>query len=243
MYNEDYSHHQRMSLYKENKVWIVYGWAFTYENGIQATKGNKTSFERFDREGNRIEEIKYDFKGNAIFSCEYLFDEYGREIKKTGGTGEEVVYEKWNYLFLDSMNLVQKKSEYKKGRGQKWLYSYDKNHNISEETYYDVTGTLLHKMRYAYNTNQKVIEKIELDPYGNVYQRWAYEYDDKGNNTNIKHYHSSGQLHRSYQMRYDKKGNMKSRFELDKDENILELTVFIFHFYEGFYQPKLAGNK
>lgn len=243
IYNEDYSYDQRVSLYKNNKVWMVYGWTFTYTNGVQEMKGRKTSFERFDRQGNRTEEINYDLKGSVIYSCEYLFDQYGREVKKVGGSGEEVIYEKWNYMFLDSINQVQRRSEYKKGKDQRWIYSYDKNHNISEESYYDLNGTLTNKKAYAYDERQKLIEKNEYDPYGNIYQRWVYEYDDKGNNTEMKHYHSNGQLYRTYQMRYDKSGNMKSRFEFDKDENIVKLTVFIYQFHEGLHAPRALGNK
>jgi hypothetical protein len=243
IYNGDYPYSQRIGLYKDNKVWMVYGWTFTYENGMQAMKGKKTSYERFDREGNRIEEVNYDLKGHVVSACEYLFDEQGREVKKVGAQGEEDIHEKSNYLFLDSLNQVQRRSEYKKGKEYKWLYIYDRNHNVSEESCYDLNGDLSRKTRYTYNQSQKLSEKIELDSYGNVFQKWLYEYDDKGNNVEAKHYYSNEQLHRSYQMRYDKKGNMKSMFEFDKDENIVQLTVFIYQFYEGLYAPRLAGNK
>jgi len=91
IYNEDYSKSQRLSLYKGNKVWMVYGWTFKYRNGVQEKKGRKTSFERFDRSGNRTEEINYDTKGNPNYSCQFLYDEIGNEIKKMGGASDEVI--------------------------------------------------------------------------------------------------------------------------------------------------------
>src|ERR1051325_7726348 len=62
IYNEDYSKAQKKNLYKENRVWMVYGWTFQYVKGVQEKKGKKTSFERFDRNGNRTEEIYYSKK-------------------------------------------------------------------------------------------------------------------------------------------------------------------------------------
>ncbi|MBI4929611.1 MAG: hypothetical protein HY841_02530 [Bacteroidetes bacterium] len=243
IYNGDYSKLQRLGLYKENKVWMVYGWTFLYPKGIQEKKGKKTSFERFDREGNRSEEIYYDTKGNPNYSCQYFYDDNGIESKKVGGSGDEIIYEKWNYTSVENGKKMEKKSEYKKGKDQKWIYMYDAQQNISEEDYYDVNGTISHKWAFTYDGKQNVTEKKEYDPYGNVYQKWLYKYDEKGNNIELHHFVSNNQLYRIYQMRYDKKGNMKSKFEFDKDENVLQLTVFIYQFYEGLHAPRTTGNK
>ena len=85
--------------------------------------------------------------------------------------------------------------------------------------------------------------KTEYDTYGNVYQKWVFTYDNKGNNTEIHHYISNNQLFRIYQMRYDEKGNMKSKFTFDKNEIIINLTVYIYLFYDGLHAPRIAGNK
>lgn len=242
IYNEDYSMPQKLNLYKDNKVWMVYGWTFLYSKGVQEKKGKKTSFERFDRNGNRTEEIYYDTKGNPNYSCQYLFDENGNEIKKMGGSGDEVIYEKWVYTSSDN-GKIERKSEYKKGGNHKWIYTYDVQHNKTEEIYYDITGNISHKWQFVYDGNQNVTEKKEYDPYGNVYQKWVYKYDEKGNNIELSHYVSNNQLYRTYQMRYDKKGNTKSKFTFDKDENVLELVVYVYQFYEGLHAPRTVGNK
>ncbi|HEY4800233.1 MAG TPA: hypothetical protein VII99_14225 [Bacteroidia bacterium] len=241
IYNDDYSKSQKLNLYKDNKVWMVYGWTFPYEKGKQQKKGKKTSFERFDRDGNRTEEIAYDLKGNTLYSCQYLYDEKGNEIKKMGGSGEEMIYDKWQYTIAG--NKIERRSEYKKGKEQKWIFAYDSQKNLTEETYYDISGAISYKWVFLYDENQNVTEKKELDPYGNVYQKWVFKYDDKENNTELYHYVSNNQLYRIYQMRYDKKGNMKSKFTLDKDENVIDLTIFVYQFYEGLHAPRTIGNK
>ncbi len=243
MYNGDYPRSQRLNLYKENKVWMVYGWTYLYPKGVQEKKGKKTSFERFDREGNRAEEIYYDAKSNPSYSCQYFYDESGAEIKKVGGSGDEVIYEKWNYTSTENGKKLERKSEYKKGKDQKWIYLLDAQQNKSEEHYYDVNGNISYKWTFLYDSHQRLTEKKEFDAYGNVYQKWVYKYDEKGNNTELHHYVSNNQLFRVYQMRYDKKGNMKSKFEFDKDETVLRLTVYIFQFYEGLHAPRTTGNK
>lgn len=243
VYNEDYSKQQKASVFKENKVWMVYGWTFQYPKGVQEKKGKKSSFERFDRDGNRTEEIYYDVKGNPTFSCQYIYDDKGNEIKKMGGEGDEVIYEKWTYSSTDNGKKVERKSEYKKSKDEKWIYSYDEQKNVTAESYYDINGTLSSKWEFRYDDKQNVTEKIEYDPYGNVYQKWVYKYDDKGNNSDLNHYVSNNQLYRIYQMRYDKKGNVKSEFTFDKDENIINLTVFVYQFYDGLHAARTLGNK
>ena len=71
---------------------MVYGWTFLYPKGKQEKKGKKTSFERFDRNGNRTEEVYYDTKGKPNYSCQYLYDDKGNEVKKMGGEGDDVKY-------------------------------------------------------------------------------------------------------------------------------------------------------
>ena len=243
IYNEDYSRPQKMNLYKDNKVWMVYGWTFLYPKGVQEKKGRKTSFERFDRDGNLSEEILYDDKGKPAFSCQYLYDEAGRELKKVGGSADDLIYEKWKYSVLESGKKVERRSEYKQGKEQKWIYTYDALQNIIEEQYFDYAGVPVQRFEYTYDGKQNVTEKREYDSYGNVYQRWSYTYDDKGNNTEARYYVSNNQLYRIYQMRYDRKGNMKSKFEFDKDEKVQQLTVFVYQFYDGLHAPRTTGNK
>ena len=243
IYNEDYSKTQKSNLYKENKVWMVYGWSFIYPKGVQEKKGKKTSFERFDRSGNRSEEIYYDKKANPSYSCQFLYDENGNEVKKMGNSGDEVIYEKWIYTSSDNGQKVERKSEYKKSKNQKWVSIIDAEKNKMEEFYYDVNGAIAYKLQFSYDGNQLVTEKKEIDPYGNIYQKWVYKYDDKGNNVELHHYVSNNQLYRIYQMRYDKKGNMKSKFEFDKDEKVIQLTVFVYQFYDGLHASRTTGNK
>lgn len=243
IFNTDYSRIQRETLYHTNKVWMVYGWTYKYVKGIQEKKGRKSSFERFDRQGNRTEEIFYDPKGTPEFSCQFLFDETGAEIKRVGGARDEVIYEKWVYTSSDNGRKIERKSEYKKGKDQKWVYAINEFQNKLEETYYDLNGMIAYKWVFQYDLAQNLIEKREYDAYGNIYQRWVFTYDDKGNNTELHHYVSGGQLQRVFKMQYDKKGNMKAKFVMDKDENILELIVYVYQFYDGLHAPRTTGNK
>jgi hypothetical protein len=243
IYNEDFSKQQKTNIFKENKVWMTYGWTFYYPKGLQEKKGKKSSFERFDREGNRTEEIYYDPKGNPNFSCQYIYDDQGNQIKKMGGEGDEVIYEQWSYTVSDNGKKVERKSEFKKSKEEKWIYAYDDQKNINTVTYYDISGTMNYKWEFTYDDKLNVTQKSELDAYGNVYQKWVYKYDEKGNNTEMHHYVSNNQLDKIFQMRYDKKGNVKSKFMLDKDENIINLTVYIYQFYDGLHAPRTLGNK
>lgn len=242
IYNSDFSHQQKQSIFRNNKVWMVYSWTYRYMNGVQEKKGNKTSFERFDHNGNRVEEHNYDFSGNTVFSCEFSYDDKGNEIKKMGAEADEVIYEKWKYSNMND-NRIEKRSEYRKAKEQKWILSMDEKQNVLEEMYYDATGTLSYKIEYVYDKNEKLTNKIQYDPYDNIYRKWDYKYDDRGNNTEMNIYTSGNQLFRSYRMHYDKKGNMKSKFTLDKDDKVIELSIYVYQFYDGLHAPRTIGTK
>jgi len=172
-----------------------------------------------------------------------LFPENGIEIKKMGGVGDEVIYDKWNYVFVDNGKFLEKKSAYKKSKEQKWVYAFDVHKNIISEIYFDITGTQSYRWEFTYDADNHVTEKKEFDGYGNVYQRWKYNYDENGNNDEVLYYVSNNQLDKIYQMKYDKKGNMKSFTTLDKSEKIVNLTIFVYQFYDGLHAPRTLGNK
>jgi len=107
----------------------------------------------------------------------------------------------------------------------------------------DVNGNISYKLEFLYDEKGNLTEKKELDAYGNTYKKWIFKYDNSGNNSEQLHYISGGQLYRKYELRYDKKGNVKSRFTLDKDGKIIELTVYVYQFYQGLHAPRTTGNK
>ncbi|MFH1004653.1 MAG: hypothetical protein V1781_04035 [Bacteroidota bacterium] len=223
-------------LLKKNKVWMMYGWTFQYKNGIQEEKGKKTSFERFDHFGNRTEEIYYDTKGNSSYECSFTYDVNGNELKRMGEQGDEIIYDKWIYAFSDNGKKIEKRSEFKKAREEKWIFVYNENKNKVKETYYDVSGNISYNIELVYDHSNNLVEKKQTDAYGNIFKKWIYKYDAKGYNT--EHLYCNNQLFRIYQLRYDKKGNLKSRFTLDANGEVIELTVYIYQFYEGWHAPR-----
>src|ERR1035437_7818080 len=134
IYNEDYSKSKKLNLFKENKVWMVYGWTFPNENGLKVKKGKKVSFERFDRNGNRIEEVNYDMQGNTIYSCKYFFDKNGNEIQRIGIADGEEIDEKSEYVTVDE-NGIENTPEYKNTVKHTSLHSNGKHQNETEENY------------------------------------------------------------------------------------------------------------
>ncbi len=243
IYNEDFSRQQKINIFKENKVWMVYGWTFLYPKGKQEKKGKKSSFERFDHNGNRTEEMYYDRDGKPNYACEFLYDEKGNQVKRMGNSGDEAIYEKWNYSSTENGKKLERKSEYKKSKDERWTYTFNAEENIAEEVYYDINGIMSSKCGYVYDDKMNLAEKTEYDAYGNVYKKWTYKYDDKGNNIEMQYSLANNRLQGSSQMHYDKKGNMKSKFNFDKNENIIDLTVYIYQFYDGLHSARGTGNK
>lgn len=241
IYNEDFSRQQKDVTFRANRVWMVYGWTFRFIKGKQEKKGKKTSFERFDRSGFRTEEAEYGPDGEALLSCQYMYDDAGFVVKKMGANSD-IIYDKWSYVFLNDKTELERRSVYSKAKMEKWLYRIDDQKNFLFESYYDQEGTLTQQVKYEYDRESKLTQKLEMDAYGNVNQKWVLEYDQNGNNIEVQHF-KSGRLYKSYQMTYDKKGNMKSKHTFDASGKVEQLTVFVYQFYDGLHAPRSLGSK
>jgi hypothetical protein len=231
VYNDDFGRAQKES-FRNNHVKVVKGWTYTYSSsGTPINNGIKTSEERFDQKGNRIEEIWYDDKGLSLLETTYSYNEEGIELKNVGIQSHKPFYNTWMYELNDTTReLTRYHSQYRINK-EKWIYRYDATGNKMEEKYFDESGMLSSRFVFKYDHKGRLEEKIEFDAYDNLYRKSEYAYDEKGNNTSEQIYNADTELKKQFSMIYDEKGNLTTRFEMDAKGITQKMTIFLYEFY------------
>lgn len=124
------------------------------------------SFERYDSEGNVLEEIDYDegkMKSRVVAA-----------YSKSGEKTEEQVYSADN-------SLKKKKT-----------WQYDVNGNQIEESRFDGSGKLVEREQWEYNPAGERIRETVYDNEGKVIKKAVIDYDNKGLRVSRKVYDSKG---------------------------------------------------
>ncbi|MBI3502682.1 MAG: hypothetical protein HY063_12900 [Bacteroidetes bacterium] len=222
IYESDFSALQKINLYKENKVWLVHGWNFPYNNKVMVNKGRETSFERFDRSGNRTEEVEYDSLGRTVFSCQYFFDENGNELRRAGLDGKDIMDERWNYAPMseEQFEKLESQSQYKNSVYGKTFYSDSlkemsnekKNSNLLADAKV-VEKTSLYKKSLCGNwifkkdVHKNKVKELHFDANGNFAYKLQFAFDKNQRLNEKTEYDAFGNQQEKWEYKYDEKGN------------------------------------
>lgn len=112
-------------------------------------------YQSFDKQGNLLEEIKYDVDGLIDEREIFRFDENGNEI-------ENILYIKDNYI------------EYK------YISKYDKRSNLLEKQMFNDENVLISCEKMTYDLNGMLIKLIETNEKGKVVRKENKRYNERG---------------------------------------------------------------
>src|ERR1039458_10289448 len=84
-----------------------------------------------------------------------------------------------------SINMIATKKRWNHSDRNKmekyYLYKYDRDGNLVEDKWYDVSGKLEYKIVNKYDSNEKKMESFSYGEDGKLLSRYSYRYNDKGN--------------------------------------------------------------
>lgn len=204
---------------KKDKVNTVVEMWYRYDvDGNMIPQGSKSIFERYDRNGNRQQLIKY-IPGKGIDqNFIFKYSKKGDLIGETVTDGEEKL-------------IDQKKYDYKKG-----LVSYIngsapdniyKIHNLYQDTLLTESvkkknDKIISSKTFIYN-NQNLLEK-EIYTSGKVYTT-IYEYNDLRQKTSETRFIDTS-LNYTLNYSYDEKGRLKSEEKVDPLKRSLSTLIY-----------------
>jgi len=215
-------------LIKKNNVRFVLGWTYEYNNGKQERIGKKSSFEKFDKEGNLIEEVYYKQNGESNFECTHLYNVTGWEISTVEFKSGAYSNKRWLNGWEEKERLLTKIPFKALDSKEKWSFRYDSKGNRVEEIKYDEDGGIAYSIYLKYDNNDNVIEKLELDGNNNLFEKWIYVNDEKGNNIEATQYDSDNKLFYKYTFSYDYKGNKTDEIIYDSAGEPKQRTKFVY---------------
>ncbi|MDP4187571.1 MAG: hypothetical protein Q8907_04675 [Bacteroidota bacterium] len=164
----------------------------------------KNSFERFDENGNLIEEIVYTNEGNVESRNQYDFDEKGRMVREVNYIDEEEIGDVKNYILDAEGKITGKDIEY--ADGSKSFERTQRSSTSTTTTFTDEDGEFDGKEERKLDGNGNVIEFIRYGFNKNMEQHIVYEYNDDSKLTGSVEYEGEYIL-RKTEYQYDENGN------------------------------------
>ncbi len=234
VFDENYGYVQKQ-LIKKNKIKLISGWTFSFSSTGELVKdGRRSSFEKFDKNGNRTELVYFDAFGNSSYECTYSYDEKGTETTRISYQTGKCTFSKWSYTYIDETRVVQRKPFKSYSNKEMWEFVFDNNKNCVEELYYDGDGLFSGKKAFGFDSGNNMSVKKVYDAYGSLLSSCEYIYDNntKQNIEQIFYDNAANILYKQI-MRYDSKGDLTAKFLVDKDGNTTAITVYLYLFSEN----------
>lgn len=214
-------------------------WYNVVKEGEQLIKGKKIfdKFEieskvSFNKNGNKIEDVRFDMSGNPSFKLTYSYDDkmncateyrynmdgslvhqtnFGYKYDNSGKITEVAnlnedgsIKGKTLYKYDSKGNLSEKKWSNQDGTSKiKMSFVCDYKGNIISETNYNSKGKIDWKTIYSFNEAGKVIEKSTFKNGTKFYGKYTYAYDDKGNKTEMHWFKKDGKPYMNWTYKYN----------------------------------------
>jgi len=234
------------------------------------TKIDGESYKKvFSKEGNKTEEITYNYEGSLDFYVIYKYDENQNIIEFCEYSSDSSLKNKWIRKYDSNQNLIESnkngsfKQTYKyddKGNrieriflennslatrfSYRETYRYDDKGNKTERYRYSLDDSIILKETYKYDEKRNMIEwNYYRSSEDSLTDRKTYKYDDNGNQIE---YNYTSFLDSSFNKRevtkYDEKGNIIENITYNRDGNLVSTSVFIYNNKGNLIETKLYSS-
>jgi hypothetical protein len=174
-------------------------WDYNFIKDEPSSKGNKTSYTRYNSRGDIVEFVTYKLRDTLTYETyEYNNEGYRIDYTKHKGGKKNISYRK--------------------------ISDYDNNGNLILEQGFD--GSEKFKNSYVYNGDGK-LKEISYYTDNSLNEKRVFEHND--NITNVTVYNSADAVTSYMSLRYDKKGNLIEEIQFDENKNPIENRIFVYN--------------
>jgi len=182
---------------------------FESNNSMFGESSHKYTY-KYDKKGNKIEENRYNYKGELEDKVVYKYDSSGNKIEKNNYNSKGELRSKETYKYDNKGNEIEENWYNSEGELEdKVVYKYDSSANKIEESGYNSKGELEGKVVYIYDNRGNKIEENWYNSEGELRSKETYKYDNKGNEIEHRVYNSDNTLSSEWTYKYDEKGNKR----------------------------------
>jgi hypothetical protein len=215
---------------KRSNTRFIIGWAYEFNNNVQAKQGKKCSFEKFDKEGNLIEEVYYNVAGGVNYECTHEYNKLGMESGRVYISRMEYQTKKWVFKQNEKTGELESWPTHAFQSQEHTSFRFDPQGRKVQEARYDRDG-LTSNLFFKYDENGNVIEKLELDGNNNLFTKRTYQYDKRNNCISAEELDADGKIYRQYTYQYDDRDNKISELVNDANGNKKQLIKYIYQPY------------
>ena len=113
-------------------------------------------YNSFNKEGNKVDDIRYTPEGTPDKKYVYSYDTLGRRTEQDQFNSDEILL-------------------------RKIIYKYDENGNLTEDNSFNAEGLLEKKYTYKHDNHGNIIEDNSFGPDNVLLKKYTYKYDEAGN--------------------------------------------------------------
>ena len=134
---------------------------------------------------------------------------------------------RWEYVYDQKKNLLEKSYFVGNTQLKKWLYNYNKGQEISR-TYYG-RGRLEWSRKYEYDNKGRIVKELQYRNDGGLQYIITFKYDDMGNLEERSVYNPSQEQTMTYTYLLDQKGNWEARILKNGDKPVsMRMRVLVY---------------
>lgn len=179
--------------------------AFYNAQGKLPAKKTLTEKVIFDKNGFRIEVIRYTSLGKIDLRYTFKFDSKGRILKMDVRNGSNQLVGKRESVYDKNGNEIQRNLlDVERGGTSKMIFSYDKENNLIETKNFNSKGEIINEFKNNWEKGRLINSSI-VDPNGKVIVKTHFVYD---NNGRILKEEVSESSNYSIDYKYDANGNL-----------------------------------
>jgi len=217
---------KKLNLNGKIKSIHEYYQTFTEKDTSKKSLQTLSYFNHFDKQGNKIEDIKYSPDGKVDKKYEYLYNKFGQRTEQNQYTSDEKLSRKITYKYDEKGNITEDNSYSSEGKlEKKFTYKYDEKGNVIEDMSFDSNNKLQKKFTHSYDNTGNKIENNRYSAQGTLDKKINYKYNIYMDVieeifTNI----DGSKVNYYYEYKYDKKNNWTEKTSCKEKEIISIIT-------------------
>lgn len=188
--------------------------------------------KKYDENGNKVEDVAYDGKGNLFSKSISKYDDKGNEIERAFYNANGVLTSKSISKYDDRGNKIELASYHASGvLTSRSVFKYNDRGDEIDNAEYNANGGLTSRCISKYDDKRDKIEEVTYNEKGELFFKSISKYDAMGNRTECIGYNPNGTLSFKFISKYDDKGNKIENAEYNEKGTLTGINTLSYIYY------------
>jgi hypothetical protein len=203
------------------------GWSYKYTSGKMDSAGYKSSLYEYDRSGNNTFSASYNSAGITTSKTTNQYNENGKNSERIQ-YANGIMQIKWAYKYYNNGNLSHAVVDNYVNEITKLITNYNEKGQITDNTLYSSSGTVISTSSYKFDSEGNVIEGIIYDSNGKIQYKDNVQFNENNKPIQAIHIMPSGSANKET-WTYDKNGYMTEWDVFDESNTLISKSTYSYN--------------